>query len=185
MSYNKILTDKQNEIINENAIREAGKFLITMLVTRHAPFYCAVSEKQEECTTIPMVTSIDLVHENLIQWAGEAALEIYGQDVRKNLRHKVGSEMKCHFQNDELDFYEKCFETDVTMLKMCKSLLFVLATELKWSREMNYQEICNFCKSHEKICPLLLTIKFNEFPEFSRKELKRHVHEFKEWCKQA
>ena len=54
------------------------------------------------------------------------------------------------FQNDKLDFYEKCFETDVTMLKMCKSLLFVLATELKWSREMNYQEICNFCKSHEK-----------------------------------
>lgn len=98
MSYNKNLTDKQNEIISENAIREAGKFLITMLVTRHAPFYCAVSEKQEECTTIPMVTSIDLVHENLIQWAGEAALEIYGQDVRKNLRHKVGREMKCHFR---------------------------------------------------------------------------------------
>ena len=46
MSYNKILTDKQNEIITENAIREAGKFLITMFATQHTPFYCAVAENK-------------------------------------------------------------------------------------------------------------------------------------------
>ena len=35
MSYNKILTDKQNEIISENAIREAGKFLINRKSVSH------------------------------------------------------------------------------------------------------------------------------------------------------
>ena len=94
MSYNKTLTDKQNEIITENAIREAGKFLITMFATQHTPFYCAVAENKAGCITIPKFDITDGVVRSLIHWAGEAAWQIYKNPENKKMPQHIYNKLK-------------------------------------------------------------------------------------------
>lgn len=182
MSYNKNFTDKQNEIITENAIREAGKFLITMFATQHTPFYCAVAENKEECITIPKVDITDGAAASLIHWAGEAAWQIDKYPENKTMPQQICNKLKMRSRCG--DMCKTHFEADIFMLNLNKTLLYSLACNLKFHREMYHRDICKFYEVHKFMFPDGI-IHVNDFPEFSRKELKRQVREFKEQCKQA
>ena len=75
-------------------------------------------------------------------------------------------------------------EANIFMLNLAKTLLLSLACDLKFYRELSHRDICDFLEIHKFLLPHGV-IKFNDFPEFSCKELKRRVREFKERCKQA
>ena len=184
MSYNKILTDKQNEIITENAIREAGKFLITMFITQHTPFYCAVDESKEGCITIPKVNITDEAARSLIHWAGEAAWQIYKYPENKAMPQPIYDKLKDTVSQDVANMCKIDFEADIFMLTLNKTLLFSLACNLKFHREMYHRDICEFYEVHKFMFPEGI-IHVHEFPEFSNKELKCKVREFEEQCKQA
>ena len=70
------------------------------------------------------------------------------------------------------------FEADIFMLNLNKTLLYSLACNLKFYREMYHRDICDFLEIHKFLLPHGV-IRFNEFPEFSRKELKNKVRNFK------
>ena len=110
MSYNKILTDKQNEIITENAIREAGKFLITMFATQHTPFYCAVAENKAGCITIPKVDITDGAVTSLIHWAGEAAWQVYKYPENKTMLQSLYNKLKEAVSQDVANLCKTDFE---------------------------------------------------------------------------
>mgnify|MGYP003295931920 FL=1 len=178
MSYNKILTDKQNEIITENAIREAGKFLITMFITQHTPFYCAVDESKEGCITIPKVDITDEAARSLIHWAGEAAWQVYKYPKNKTMPKAIYNKLKDTVSQDVANLCRTHLEADIFMLNLAETLLLSLACDLKFYRELSHRDICDFLEIHKFLLPHGV-IRFNEFPEFSRKELKNKVRNFK------
>lgn len=184
MSYNKNLTDKQNEIINENAIREAGKFLITMFATQHTPFYCAVAENNAGCITIPKVDITDGAVTSLIHWAGEAAWQVYKYPENKTMPQALYNKLKEAVSQDVANLCKTDFEADIFMLNLNKTLLYSLACNLKFYREMYHRDVCEFYEVHKFLFPDGI-IHVNEFPEYSCKELKLQVREFKERYKQA
>ena len=178
MSYNKNLTDKQNEIISENAIREAGKFLITMFITQHTPFYCAVDESKEGCITIPKVDITDEAARSLIHWAGEAAWQVYKYPKNKTMPNALYNKLKDAVSQDVANLCRTHLEADIFMLNLAETLLLSLACDLKFYRELSHRDICDFLEIHKYLLPHGV-IRFNEFPEFSRKELKNKVRNFK------
>ena len=184
MSYNKNLTDKQNEIITENAIREAGKFLITMFATQHTPFYCAIAENKAGCITIPKVDITDGAVTSLIHWAGEAAWQFYKYPENKAMPQPIYDKLKDAVSQDVANMCKTDFEADIFMLNLNKTLLYSLACNLKFYREMYHRDVCEFYEVHKFMFPEGI-IHVHEFPEFSNKELKCKVREFKEQCKQA
>ena len=178
MSYNKTLTDKQNEIITENAIREAGKFLITMFATQHTPFYCAVAENKAGCITIPKFDITDGAVRSLIHWAGEAAWQIYKNPENKTMPQHIYNKLKEVASQDVANMCRTHFDADIFMLNLNKTLLYSLACDLKIHREMYHRDICEFYKVHNFMLPDGV-IRLNEFPEFSKNELKNMVRNFK------
>ena len=178
MSYNKILTDKQNEIITENAIREAGKFLITMFITQHTPFYCAVDESKEGCITIPKVNITDETARSLIHWAGEAAWQVYKHPENKTMPQALYNKLKEAVSQDVANLCRTHLDADIFMLNLAKTLLLSLACDLKFYRELSHRDICDFFEVHKFLLPYGV-IQFNEFPEFSKNELKNMVRNFK------
>ena len=178
MSYNKILSDKQNEIINENAIREAGKFLITMFATQHTPFYCAVAENKAGCITIPKVDITDGAVTSLIHWAGEAAWQVYKYPKNKTMPNALYNKLKDAVSQDVANLCKTDFEADIFMLSLNKTLLYSLACNLKFYREMYHRDVCEFYEVHKFMFPDGI-IHVNEFPEFSKNELKNKVRNFK------
>ena len=175
---NKNLTDKQNEIITENAIREAGKFLITMFATQNTPFYCAVAENKAGCITIPKVDITDGAVTSLIHWAGEAAWQVYKYPKNKTMPDALYNKLKDTVSQDVANLCRTHLEADIFMLNLAKTLLLSLACDLKFYRELSHRDICDFLEIHKFLLPHGV-IRFNEFPEFSRKELKNKVRNFK------
>ena len=76
------------------------------------------------------------------------------------------------------------FEADIFMLNLNKTLLYSLACNLKFYREMYHRDVCEFYEVHKFMFHEGI-IHVHEFPEFSSQELKCKVREFKEQCKQV
>ena len=70
------------------------------------------------------------------------------------------------------------FEADIFMLSFNKTLLYSLACNLKFYREMYHRDVCEFYEVHKFMFPDGI-IHVNEFPEFSKNELKNKVRNFK------
>ena len=76
------------------------------------------------------------------------------------------------------DMCKTHLEADIFMLNLNKALLYSLACNLKFDREMYHRDVCEFYEVHKFMFPEGI-IHVNEFPEFSKNELKKKVRHFK------
>lgn len=194
MNNCEVLADWQYELLMGNAIHEAGHFIMMFLLTQRAPFYMSISEKNMDGVTIQTVLPRDFKECALILFAGYAAESIYaGNETDKGLGNFMRHD-DCDFQmylEDCRDysgqqgiaegfyiFALEAYNAAQQILSKQKSLLFLLAGELMFEREMDYQKIKDFCKEYAQSFPLLATAIFDDFTCSNRMELEESVRAY-------
>ena len=141
-------------------------------------FYCAVAESKEGCITIPKVDITDEAARSLIHWAGEAAWQVYKYPKNKTMPKAIYNKLKDAVSQDVANLCRTHLEADIFMLNLAETLLLSLACDLKFYRELSHRDICDFLEIHKFLLPHGV-IKFYDFPEFSKNELKNKVRNFK------
>ena len=195
--FQEMRTEARNELINSIAVHEAGHFVMMLLLMRQAPYYITLTPETGNGMTLPFRLPDSIAEYALIMMAGYAAEKLWdssGEDTG------LGDYLH-HDDCDNQDFLNMCrelggtvgvtadyyifelksFQAAEEVLKNHKSLIFSLATELKYAEgtEMDYDAIKNFCRDNRRAFPLLGSVTFSKPTPKEKKELQLAIDEYK------